>query len=768
MSGILFKLQTDWKGIYGGDFNAMKTGGLELKGLMRYYGREGIHVPMMAVIDYRGFRLVAMSKLPINDTTLVYGSADGGKTVVASHPEACRLMEQAGKANNLIGHLCGRNKSALHEVYGPTDIEGHYDAEHDRLYVLDFARVFPPTAEDDVKKSFLYKVFRPEFVKKYPVPLSSDAFSPFSRFDPARLENDQNVMTATQQLLSVVIPRFARWLESHWENLKLDKDLTNLTEIIHREGINVRYLGLLRSHVQNETLRNLILIEMIARVIKNRLRDKLRRTMRNSVQTLIGDAFLEVVLTTFNRVLGWHDRSTQFWKIQLKKHLMYFSSALDEAEKMAEFDLKRIVNMRLLFTRMRQLTNVKLSRYAVAEFNANVDGFKLVIADILGLHVKVKKMNTISLAEGNALAIQGMEALSTTGSRHHDRLLRLAMTKFDSAIQATPDNTHMLNHYADILTRVAVLKAKAGETACEYFAKALEKYRIAGNYQGLLQLGNTINQANVVWSERDASLTLANRCYGSVLRQDSLNTTAFACRGELLLKKAHFSRQPDSYVLGGEMFRRAIELTPVGTFEWISEWYHLLDDFSLGVIIELLHYQQPRIHFDASVCSINSAFNDSLVRLVVEHVPTLTSIDLSNCPNVSDDAMAALARYCYNLTHLRAARCSRITDAGIGQIATIKALQALDISHCPNISDYAFKLVTSKCSVLTDFVAPNCLFTGAHIVHLEWLASSNLRVLDISGSPLHPEVWIKVVPFPLPQPSTPLPSFYSLCSHLVR
>lgn len=30
-NGILFKLQTDWKHIYGGDFHAMKTGGLELK-----------------------------------------------------------------------------------------------------------------------------------------------------------------------------------------------------------------------------------------------------------------------------------------------------------------------------------------------------------------------------------------------------------------------------------------------------------------------------------------------------------------------------------------------------------------------------------------------------------------------------------------------------------------------------------------------------------------------------------------------------------------
>lgn len=92
-SGILFKLQKDWKGLYGGDFNAMKTGGLELKGLMRYFGCRDLHVSLMAVIDYRGFRLVAQSILPIDKSTHVYGSADGGNTIIASNPDFNAVME---------------------------------------------------------------------------------------------------------------------------------------------------------------------------------------------------------------------------------------------------------------------------------------------------------------------------------------------------------------------------------------------------------------------------------------------------------------------------------------------------------------------------------------------------------------------------------------------------------------------------------------------------------------------------------------------------
>lgn len=52
------------------------------------------------------------------------------------------------------------------------------------------------------------------------------------------------------------------------------------------------------------------------------------------------------------------------------------------------------------------MLGVKLSYHSKKEFEANPNEFKLVVADIIDVHVKVKKMNTISLAEGNALAIQ--------------------------------------------------------------------------------------------------------------------------------------------------------------------------------------------------------------------------------------------------------------------------------------------------------------------------------------------------------------------------
>ena len=51
----------------------------------------------MAFIDYRGWRLQAVSLLPIGDDTLIYGSADGGRTVLKSNEQVNSLMEEAGK-----------------------------------------------------------------------------------------------------------------------------------------------------------------------------------------------------------------------------------------------------------------------------------------------------------------------------------------------------------------------------------------------------------------------------------------------------------------------------------------------------------------------------------------------------------------------------------------------------------------------------------------------------------------------------------------------
>lgn len=107
-----------------------KGAGHDLAGLMAYMSaiemrpRELrlLHVPLMALIDFRGYRLVAICVLPIDRRTICYGSFDAGKTVHSSYPECNAAMKEIGQFLNIMGH---RGASSDHLIYAPIDIEAH-------------------------------------------------------------------------------------------------------------------------------------------------------------------------------------------------------------------------------------------------------------------------------------------------------------------------------------------------------------------------------------------------------------------------------------------------------------------------------------------------------------------------------------------------------------------------------------------------------------------------------------------------------------------
>ena len=139
-------------------------------------GMEGVNFPLMTLVDYRGFRLVAISVLPVNKgfffvfvfvfvfevfflnqnfliskfliqknqkikktkknisfiklkknytETLIYGTADGGNTYLNEENKFSRKMEMAAKSLNLKPHLCGTTRQKPVCLSAAADIEGH-------------------------------------------------------------------------------------------------------------------------------------------------------------------------------------------------------------------------------------------------------------------------------------------------------------------------------------------------------------------------------------------------------------------------------------------------------------------------------------------------------------------------------------------------------------------------------------------------------------------------------------------------------------------
>lgn len=89
VQGILFKFSVDKNNLYNGDQYAAKAAGHDLKSLIQVYKSrtKGMHTPMMCLVDYLGYRLIAMSMLPVDLSTLCYGSCDAGNEVRSDIPE---------------------------------------------------------------------------------------------------------------------------------------------------------------------------------------------------------------------------------------------------------------------------------------------------------------------------------------------------------------------------------------------------------------------------------------------------------------------------------------------------------------------------------------------------------------------------------------------------------------------------------------------------------------------------------------------------------
>ena len=286
--------------MYGGpepdDYSAMKASKNDMTGLMSYYNAKipGLYFPLMALIDYRGFRLIAMSILPISKATIRYGSADAGKTIHKSNQDINNKMKEAAELLNLKGHRTGVGRVM---IWGPGDIEAHEGTDN-KFYVVDFGRTFPPEAPSEQgSRKIFYCLLRPEFVRLYPKPLSSDAFSCWGKCN-SRVHN-QEVREATEYLYREVIPNFAKELISKKSNI----EAIRLTESLHSSGINCRHFGRVRAEIHdNFELSELLMTEMVARLLSGLLRQLLRLEMKRT-KVASQEPYKTVVIDFLNAIL---------------------------------------------------------------------------------------------------------------------------------------------------------------------------------------------------------------------------------------------------------------------------------------------------------------------------------------------------------------------------------------------------------------------------------------------------------------------------------
>jgi hypothetical protein len=144
-------------------------------------------------------------------------------------------------------------------------------------------------------------------------PLSPDALSSFSNFDPEAMDRNREVIRATERLIREVIPALSLRLS---RKTPAEVERLDLAHLFHFHGVNIRHMGLVRHHIkatlETSLVRTALLLQIVCRTLKNLCRDFQRRWMRSERSSSEQGIFL-IISEFLNLMVGRHINSEKFW-----------------------------------------------------------------------------------------------------------------------------------------------------------------------------------------------------------------------------------------------------------------------------------------------------------------------------------------------------------------------------------------------------------------------------------------------------------------------
>jgi protein TIF31 len=174
-NNIFFSYAMDARDFYkkvGGDRAAHIAANNDLKGVIAYNHADidGLHTLLTAIVDYRGYRIVAQSIIPgillrEQTSTVHYGSMDHGATI-AGNEEFHKLMLQAGKKLHVKEHEVTDEKGTKYILCSPVECKGIIGTDS-RKYVLDLIRTTPRDANWTGRDIDDHTILRPEIIASY-------------------------------------------------------------------------------------------------------------------------------------------------------------------------------------------------------------------------------------------------------------------------------------------------------------------------------------------------------------------------------------------------------------------------------------------------------------------------------------------------------------------------------------------------------------------------------------------------------------------------
>ena len=320
----------------GGDEAARVATGKDVAGvrLVNQLDIDGLFTPATVVVDYVGKRIVAQSIVPgifkqrePGENQIDYGAVDG-KEVVADDDRFADVFSQLSKALKVKKHPVWDKTGKRFELEASVETKGLMGTDG-RKYALDLYRISPldiswleevdanSTGVEQPAYPHRMTVLRPELIdsfaryrmkqfveqelarderetqqeedtegeggqkvkkqpdlSKFQFALNPDAFSgqaPQTHEEKTQLEADEkDVREACQHLRDRVIPDLLRELSD--SDISFPMDGQSLGRLLHKRGINIRYIGLITTLCTDERLqclKDICIQDMVARSFKH-------------------------------------------------------------------------------------------------------------------------------------------------------------------------------------------------------------------------------------------------------------------------------------------------------------------------------------------------------------------------------------------------------------------------------------------------------------------------------------------------------------------
>jgi Tfp pilus assembly protein PilF len=201
--------------------------------------------------------------------------------------------------------------------------------------------------------------------------------------------------------------------------------------------------------VQSKRWRDSLLREVIARVIKTILREKMRSQMEQLRHPGLV-LYRQCIVEFLNLVFGTSAASLIYWNTEFTEKIqdMYDESLCHEKAEEC-INIKEHIDLPALFACVIRLTGMIFTPPCVSgdpKFFERANPFQET--DLLSFPPKIKPMRIAAYASGTALYLR---AKYNTDPAESERIANLASVRFEAALRSNPDDDMILCSYALLL-----------------------------------------------------------------------------------------------------------------------------------------------------------------------------------------------------------------------------------------------------------------------------------------------------------------------------